>query len=175
MTAIASLVSAIMLGSFETFIKGFNPVGYLYSIMFNEEIPDYLFYGFFAIGNFYLIYSLASVVISPVACRVGARSTEPDFETPNVRDLMFLPILYLVYLLAIYSNYMLTAESSTVGLFAITLPIAYRLVVYFISDRFSALKTSCYFNLYVFLISIFMSIPVTIVYLLVIKYLIISF
>lgn len=172
MTAIASLISAIMLGSFEAFIPGFNPISYLYALLFGESIPEYLLHGFYAMGYFSLLYSLIGILVIPVACNIGFSARGFNFETPSKEDFVFFPILYLVYLYVIYTRGLLTLESAVVGICAVTLPVVYRLLVYFVSSRFSSIKESCYFNLYVFLVSIMLSIPVTVIYLLAIKCLI---
>jgi len=170
MTGIASLIAAIMLGSFSAFIHDFNPVNSLYILLFNESMPDYLFDGFYAIGYFSLLYSFVALLLTPLACNIGFSTRSFDFDTPSKEDLVFFPLLYMVYLYVLYVQGLLTAEAAVVGIFAITLPVMYRLLVYFVTNRLSRYKSSCYFSLYVFLVSITLSVPLTVIYMFVIGY-----
>jgi len=165
MAGIASLITAIMLGSFSVFIPGFNPVDYLYQLLFGESIPDYLYNGFYAIGHFSLLYSFVALLLSPLSCAAGVTARSFDFDRPSKEDLIFFPLLYLVYVYVLYVQDMLTYESAVVGVFAITLPLVYRLLVYFVQGGLERYRSSCYFSLYVFVVSIVLCIPLTVIYL----------
>ena len=88
-----------------------------------------------------------------------------DFDRPSKEDLIFFPLLYLVYVYVLYVQDMLTYESAVVGVFAITLPLVYRLLVYFVQGGLERYRSSCYFSLYVFVVSIVLCIPLTVIYL----------
>jgi len=162
MTAIASLISAIMLGSFASLIPGFNPVSMLYNYLFGEPLPEYLYDGFSAIGQFSLLYSFVAVLISPFYCRLDLALT---FDRPSKEDLVYIPLMYLVYVYVVNVKGLLTIDSALVGIVAVTLPVAYRLIVYLLDSRLERYKSSCYYQLGLFLLSLAVCVPVTIVYL----------
>jgi len=164
MIGIASLISAIMLGSFSVFIPDFNPVSFFYQLLFNESLPDYLYDGFFAMGHFSLLYSFIALLLSPVACRGVNIRLEFNFDRPSKEDLVFIPLLYIVYLYVTYVNGLLSFESAVVGIVAITLPLTYRFIVYFVDYQLSSHASSCYYSLYVFIVSITLAIPITVIY-----------
>ena len=142
--------------------------------MFGQHLPTYLYDGLSSVGLFSLIYSLFATIFYPLYCRYGIKPEYDPFSTLSKEDLIYVPLIYAVYLYVIYVNGSLNPTSALVGLIAIPLPFMYRLIVYFVSDRMSGLKESCYYPTVVFFVSLFMSIPVTILYESVI-YLVISY
>jgi len=169
MSVVASLLSAIMLGSFEAFIPGFNPISYLYEFLFSESLPEYLYVGFSAIGYFSLLYSFVSLILSPITCNAKV-SIDFSFEKPSKEDFIYVPLLYLVYLYVVHVKGLLTPDSAAVGLLAIMLPMIYRFIVYFVNTRLSTYSQRCDYNLIVFVVSITLAVPVTALYLFAMHY-----
>jgi len=175
MTAISSLITAIMLGSFSQIIPGFNPIDIIYNVLFGQHLPEYLYDGLSSVGLFSLIYSLVLTVFYPIYCRIGVSPDTDIFDRLSKEDLVYLPLIYLIYVYVIYIDGYLTPEALVVGLLSIPLPFIYRLVVYFVSDCLSNLKGTCYYPTAVFLVSLSIAIVVTVLYELVIHYAITTF
>lgn len=162
---VSGLVVGIMLGSF----PGFDPVNSIYRCIFNSPLPEYLRYGFSAIGLFTMFYTLAAILIfTPLECAlgvsIGMNSPSSALDRPSKEDLMYIPLLYLVYLATLHMNKLLTYQTALVGVFAIILPIAYRWITYGISNLMSSIR-SCYYPLYLFLISFGACVAFTFLYL----------
>lgn len=164
MTAVASLITALMLGSLSSIIPGLNPMDYFYRLLYSKSLPEYLYDGFGAIGYFSIIYSFISLLISPIYCLYGIKQIDITFDRLSKEDIVYLPLLYLVYIYVIYVKGYLSVGAALVGIIAIILPLIYRLITYFVSDRLQGFKTSCYYQLAVFVVSLFLAIPVTVLY-----------
>lgn len=165
MTAVGSLITAIMLGGFSAIFPWLNPVDWMYRHLFGFPMPDYLYYGFSALGDFTLIYSLFLVLFSPIYCKIGSRFEIPSFDKPSKEDYVFILLAYLVYVYALQVRQLLTVESALVGFLAILLPVMYRLLVYIFDELLSNRVSPCYYNPVLFVISILACIPVTAAYL----------
>ena len=161
MSLIASLVTAIMLGSLSAIVPGLNPIAWIYRFVFGSDIPDYLNLAFGAIGNFTLIYSLVAILISPISCRMR-ESVSQLFEEPSKEDWLYVPMLYAVYLYVIYVNGMFTYEAALIGVFAVMIPLVYRSIVYSARQWLSEYRSSCSYDMYVFLTSLIASFAVTV-------------
>jgi len=161
-STIASLIIALMSGS----IPDFEPLNWLYNLLFSTSLPDYLIYGFTAIGLFSLFYSLTVVlIITPISCTLNG-SLSTWFNKLSTEDLIFIPLVYIVYLAYLYHYDLLTPTAASVGILAVMLPFIYRLTVYTI-DKY--LRTdSCYRNLYLFFISFILLIPISALYLIIV-------
>ena len=163
---IAGLVVAIMLGS----IPGFDPLGIIYHTIFGHSLPQYLKYGFSTIGLFTMFYTLIAILIfTPIQCSLGKSFDEIDnvmssLDKPGKEDLLYIPLLYIVFVITLFVNNSISNESLALGVFAICLPIIYRLIVYKLSDALSNVNR-CYYPLYLFLASFVVCIPITVVYL----------
>ena len=170
MTAISSLITAIMLGSFSQIIPGFNPLDIIYNVLFGQHLPEYLYDGLSSVGLFSLIYSLICTVFYPIYCRIGVSPDTDIFDRLSKEDLVYLPLVYLVYVYVIYINGNLSTESLIVGLLSIPLPFIYRLIVYFTSYSLTQFSNTCYYPTVVFVVSLGIAVVVTVLYELVIHF-----
>lgn len=162
-STIASLIIAIMSGA----LPDIKPLSWLYSFMFNSSLPEYLIYGFSTIGLFSLLYNIAIIIISPVACTLN-KQTYDWLNKLSTEDAIYIPLLYIVYLLYVSHIGLLTPTAAVLGVFAVMLPFLYRLIVYYVAGHIST--TTCYKNFYIFVVSLALTIPATVLYLYIINF-----
>jgi len=150
-------------------IPDFNPLNSIYNILYNQDLPDYLDYGFYSIGLFSLFYSLVVILLlAPISCATSKQINTIDLDKPSLEDiLIYLPLVYVVYILVLYRYDLLTTSTALVGFIVIMLPMAYRMLVYWLNS-IAPYKNSCYYSLYLFILSFALAIPVTVFFIILI-------
>lgn len=161
---VSGLVTALMTG----FLPGFTPITtQLYNFMFNLSIPTYLTYGIGSIFYIATVYNFATVILSPVSCSFDVKD---HFNKPSIEDPLFYLSLYFIYMGVLWWNDLLAYGTAVVGLFAILLPVGFRVAVYMADSILESLKSLCRYPFYLFVASMAFTIPITVVILILIRY-----
>jgi len=161
---VASFISSLFLGIF----SGFQPLELLSQFFFGKSLPDYLAFGWQAIALFSLYYPLLLVFALYPAftiLKIREEVAIPQLSRPSKEDLVFLPIIYVIYIWTLYNHDLLTINTAAIGIVAILLPIVYRMTVYSIDASLEKFREVWFYPWLLFVVSLVFAVPVSILYL----------